>query len=356
MSHGIELPIDRLYSTQSSEWHGLATVVESISQAHILELSPRILELEQVQGIAKDGRVVNLPSHKILAADYSECRPDLKGTENELVPLHIPKNSYRPIENGEIASVLNDSLEGIEGAKLSCAGTLERGKKFFLNVSVGEDLQVKTRQGKDKILGNLIFTSSHDGTLGFKVYDSTVRVVCMNTLRWSLEAQGEVGFSVWHTAGADIRMKNLPALVNAILKGRTQFVECMEELAKIQADIRAMREIPKGYFLANQGSDELATRSLNACEEITRLSHNGRGNYGETLYDLANGATEYWTSGDGCGKKASAAERKYKAEFGMAADHKTRFVAGLLHEPTRKEWQKLGAQSERVSISMATAG
>ena len=352
MSHGIEKPIDCIFSIQNSEWHKLADVVPAIGQTEYDHLSPSIIEGPCMT--EANGKTITIPGRKILIADYSACRPDLAGTENELVPLHTPKDGYRVIPNKELFGLLVDSLRDIDGATVSCVGTLEAGKKVFASVSIGDELRVNTRQGKDKILANLNFVSSHDGTLGFRVYDSTVRIVCMNTLRWSLEAQGEVGFSVYHTAGADLRMKNLPALVSAILKGRSDFVECMDELAKIDADVRALREIPLGYFLANTGKDELATRSLNASDEITRLAHKGLGNRGETLYDLANGATEYWTSGEGTGKGSTpATSRKYKAEFGTAAEHKTRFVAGLMHDETRKEWQKLGAA---VNRQLVTAG
>ena len=355
MSHGIIKPIDAIFSTQGSEWHKLATVVPSIGETEFFSLSPRILEISNASGTAQDGRIVKLPNHKILAADYSDCRPDLVGTENELVFLHIPKNSYRPIENAELFGLLRDSLADVlaDGAKVTCAGTLEGGKKCFASVSIGDDLRVKTRYNEETIKTSLNFVTSHDGTLGLRCYDSMIRIVCMNTLRWSLEAQGEVGFSVYHTANASLHIKNVSEMVQAIMAGRGDFVRCMEELAKIDSDTRALRHIPLGYFASMQDSTELATRSLNASEEITRLAYRGKGNNGSSLYDLANGATEYWTSGDGTGKQSNASERMYKAEFAGAAEHKTRFVAGLMDEGTRNKWQSLGARSEQTAVSFA---
>ena len=354
MSHGIIKPIDAIFSTQGSEWHKLATVVPSIGETEFFSLSPRIHEGKAAVMI--DGKTVPLDNHKVLVADYRECRPDLAGTENELVPLHIPKNSYRPIENAELFALLRDSLSDVldNGASVTCAGTLEGGKKCFASVSIGEDLRVKTRFELETIKTSLNFVTSHDGTLGLRCYDSMIRVVCMNTLRWSLEAQGKVGFSVYHTANASLHIKNVAEMVQAIMAGRGEFVECMQELAAIDSDTRAMRQIPLGYFASMQDKqDELATRSLNAAEEITRLAYKGRGNRGVSLYDLANGATEYWTSGDGTGKQSNANERMYKAEFAGAAEHKTRFVQGLLDSDTRNDWQKRGASLETKQFSFA---
>lgn len=356
MSSGIEKPVDKIFSTLGSEWHKQAEVRETIGEAEFKALSPKILEISNASGTAQDGRIVKLPNHKILAADYSLARPELVGTENELVFLHIPKNSYRPIENAELFALLRDSLADVleNGATVTCAGTLEAGKKCFASVSIGDDLRVKTKTGDETVKTSLNFVTSHDGTLGLRCYDSMIRIVCMNTLRWSLEAQGEVGFSVYHTQGANIKIAHVSEMIQAIMAGRGEFVRCMEELAQIDADTRQLANIPLGYFASMQDkTDELATRSMNAAEEITRLAYRGKGNSGRTLYDLANGGTEFWTSGDGTGKKSDSAERMYKAEFAGAADHKTRFVQGLLNENTRNEWQKLGASMNKVQFAFA---
>jgi hypothetical protein len=52
-----------------------------------------------------------------------------------------------------------------------------------------------------------------------------------------------------------------------------------------------------GYFAMTTDAKEnkLSTRSYNAAREIARLAVSGIGNTGRSLYDLVNGATEYWT-------------------------------------------------------------
>jgi O-acetyl-ADP-ribose deacetylase (regulator of RNase III) len=68
---------------------------------------------------------------------------------------------------------------------------------------------------------------------------------------------------------------------------------------------------------------------MNAAREIADLFANGIGNNGRNLYDLANGATEYWTSGNGTGRKANLASRVYRSQLGSAAEHKRNFIAML---------------------------
>ena len=43
MSHGIVKPIDKLFSTQSAEWHGLADVVTEITTETVKPILPPIL-------------------------------------------------------------------------------------------------------------------------------------------------------------------------------------------------------------------------------------------------------------------------------------------------------------------------
>jgi len=93
------------------------------------------------------------------------------------------------------------------------------------------------------------------------------------------------------------------------------------------------------------GSPKLSTRSLNAANSIADLFANGKGNNGKTLYDLANGATEYWTHGDGVGRKADDITKSYKSEFGMAADHKSRFIELLADEDRRKTAKEMGKEA-----------
>jgi hypothetical protein len=42
-----------------------------------------------------------------------------------------------------------------------------------------------------------------------------------------------------------------------------------------------------------------------------------------------NGATEFWTSGDGVGQSATAGKKAYSSEFGTAAANKERFAEYL---------------------------
>lgn len=362
MSHEIIPPIDEVFTTSGNrEWHGLAIppLAEDsgeIGDATVKRLCPTVREMRVMGEI--DGVTISLPHHKALVADYREARPELvadDGTldENAFVPLHIPKNGYKVIGNCEIYQATKKALEGID-AKIVTAGTLGAGKRFFLSVDIRGESEMLVC-GRDKTLAYLNMITSHDGTLAAKGYDSTVRIVCQNTLDWSLSAAGEVGFNVYHTSGATVAVDKMGDLLNLILKGRVTFRDTMSYLDSLSVTPARAREIALAYFVIGQSAGEeklnfeLSTKAKNAAEEIGVLFYRGAGNRGLTAYDLLNGATDYWTNGNGTGKKASKWEKLSKARFGGASEHKTAFVNMLMGRDLN-ELAEIGRKAEAASV------
>lgn len=389
--HGIFKPIDRIISTEGTEWHDLAEKREVINRSDVNCLCPRIVSGKMLLSVGAIGTVdemkkrvfgscqktkledgnpmspeqyaahivqlvqseVSMSNHQGLVADYRECRPDLidsEETSNGYVPLHIPKASYVKIENGEVADSMFAALRDID-ARVTCAGTLEAGKKFFLSAALGDGqgkFKVQTRHGEDEFFANLNFITSHDGTLAVEAYDSTIRIVCMNTLRWSRDAAGDVKFKVYHSKNASTAIANLGDLVNRILSGRADFKNQMEYLSSVDCSIEDARALLTGYMVEVTSCPSVdlnlrgVTRRQNSTEEILRLFVKGQGNEGKSLYDLLNGVTEYYTSGDGTGQDTGKEEKAYKANFGRAADHKNAFANMLLSEERRAEVLELG--------------
>ena len=333
MSHGIT-ENDVMFSTEGYSWHRLDRLIKEITAESVKEVFNPIIE-GKIQ-INVDGNMVDLPDYKALIADLRGL-----GMAEDMVPLHVPKDGYKVIDNREIFDAAVAAIKDVD-AKITSVMTLENRKKFALSVNLGEDV---LKVNGDDIHAHLNFVSSHDGTMNLKAYDSTIRIVCMNTLRWSLQAAGQVGFTIRHRKNAVIALENLPELINAILAGRIEFQQVMEYLATCKVDSNEALAMAAGYFCMESGSPKLSSRSLNAATSIVDLFANGRGNHGKTLYDLANGATEYWTSGDGVGRKVNDLAKAYKAEYGMAADHKNRFVEMLSDETRRTQAKDMGREA-----------
>lgn len=337
--------IDRVYSNRGTEWHTLAIPTEVINEEVFDSLSHDIIESPVTCQV--EGQTIELSNHKILVADMRKSRPDLPA-EKQFAPLHVPKLGYKVINNRDVINCMKDSFDGLD-VKITTAGTLEGAKKFFVSVDIGDsDLIIN----KDSFKAYVNFITGHDGTLAMTAYDSVIRIVCMNTLMASRSAAGQVGFSVYHTKNADLAMHNLPELFSAILKGRASLKEVMEYLEANKCDHNEALAMAAGYFCLETGKEELSSRSMNAAEGIATLFTRGIGNKGETLYDLANGATEYWTSGDGTGKgKTTLADRTYRSTMGSAATHKESFVAMLANDDRRKDALRMGKNAIALSLA-----
>lgn len=346
MAAGIDTKIDRIFSNEGTEWHKLAIVKETITREEIKEVLFPIAQSPAMVSI--DGNNITLDNHKVICADMRGVRDDLPENER-IVPLHIPKAGYQVIDNGQVWEAMETALKDLD-AEVTSVGTLEGAKKFFISTSIGDSEMVIN---KDKFKFFLNFVTSHDGTIAMNAYDSSIRIVCMNTLRWSMQAQGDVNFKIFHTKNASLAMANMPELVNAILKGRTELKEVMEYLATCKVDQNDAIAMAAGYFAISNDDVELSGRSMNAATEIATLFSRGIACNGENLYDLANAATEYWTSGEGTGKKGTEGSRLYRSSMGSAAEHKQQFVALLSDDSRRTTALAMGREAIKIAAMKA---
>jgi len=344
MAHKIEKPHDIVLSNKGTEWHDLATHLPVIGDDEVAPLLFDIVESPALVMI--DGVQTSLENYKVLVADHRSVRPDLVGSD-ALVPLHIPKAGYKVISNREIWSVMQKSLRDLD-CKVTSVCTLERGKKFAISADIGSSDLVINR---DKFKANLNFVTSHDGTMAMETFDSAIRIVCMNTFQWSRNAAQDK-FKVYHTKNANFALDGLGDLLNTVLKGRAELIAVMEYLADHACDPNDALAMAAGYFCVTTDAkdNKLATRSMNAAREIVNLFANGIGNAGRNLYDLVNGATEYWTSGEGTGKKASPASRIYRSQLGSAAEHKRSFIAMVANDEKRNVMLSLGREAVRQAV------
>lgn len=346
MAHMIEKPWDMVYSIEGTEWHRIADHVPMIGEDQFKRLAFGIIESPAIVHI--DGQSVNLDGYKVLVADHRACRDDLT-PDQQLVPLHIPKAGYKVIDNRRMIDLMTNAFRDL-GAKVTTCGTLERGRKFFISVDIGSSEMVIN---KDRFRAYANFVTSHDGEIAVNLYDSMTRIVCMNTLRASMEAKGEVSLKVFHTKNADAAVDNLGDLFNAILRQRAAIKDVLEYLATHKCDNNDALCMAAGYFAVVTDSVNLSTRAMNAAQSIATLFSRGVGNKGESLYDLANAATEYWTHGEGVGKgsKTTDAQRTYRAEMGTAAGHKQAFIARIADDGGRG----LLAEKGREAIALFNA-
>lgn len=337
MSHEIEIGTDRVITYGEKAWHRL-------DENHQVPLTRDILNplfipyLEGQANVNIDGVEVPLEGWKTIVADLRE----IADIESDFRPVHVASDKYEILQNEVLFDALQESLEGIN-YKIVSAGTLSGLKTFFTSVQFDEESNINLPDGSEcKAFFNLV--TSHDGTKNASFFDSGLRVVCQNTLRFSLQTKGEQGFNITHTKNASIRINNMAKIMNNILLGRRQFEEKMAELYSVECDLSKAERFVAGYLAdKTKANEKLSTRSLNQMTEIVSLAWNGAGNRGGNMFYLAQGATEFWTRGNGTGGVNKDLGRKaYSAEFGLGMENKRNFVGALVDPGQREKLIKRG--------------
>jgi hypothetical protein len=345
MSHEIEINVDKVFTYGDVAWHRLDDNRATPLTKEII--SP--LFIPYVEGQASvniDGIETPLEGWKTIVADLRN-HEDIEG---DFRPIHVARDRYEILQNENLFDAFQEALEGIPYDIVS-AGTLGGLSFFFASVKFKEDFNIKLPDGSECKAYFSLFTS-HNGTKNASYYDTTHRTVCMNSVRSSLQARGEQGFNITHTKNASVRIHDMAKIVNNVFHGRRQFEEKMAELYSLECDLSKAEKFTAGYLAEKTDAKEkLSTRSLNQMRDIVSLAWNGAGNRGGNFFYLSQGATEFWTRGNGTGgPKKDVGRKAFSSEFGTGMDNKMNFISALIDPAKREKLIKKGDAVLAASI------
>jgi len=103
-------------------------------------------------------------------------------------PLSIVSDRYKVVQPKEVLEFFESVIEE-NGFKMSTAGSLKEGKRVWAMADCGEDFTI----GDDHVGAHLLLATSYDGTFATTAQFTSIRVVCNNTLGFSLDRGGEGG-------------------------------------------------------------------------------------------------------------------------------------------------------------------
>jgi len=142
--------------------------------------------------------------------------------------LGIVSPDYEIVQPGQVLEFFRD-LVSDHHMQLESAGTLFGGRRFWALAKLGEQT---VTHGSDTVGGYLLLSTSADGTMATEARQTTVRVVCNNTLRAARMAEGSAAPIVklsHRTAFCDKRVKAQLGLA------RENFERGMQELRELAA-------------------------------------------------------------------------------------------------------------------------
>jgi phage/plasmid-like protein (TIGR03299 family) len=204
-------------------------------------------------------------------------------------PLSIMTKRYQVIQNHETFAFADD-IVGSGQAVWDTAGSISGGRVVFMQVELPGRLFLKSNPD-DQTVKKVLFVNSHDGSKALMGMITPVRVVCQNTLNAALAGDRSNQFKVYHRKNFQSRKDEAAKVLGlaSAFYDDLQFV--MDSLAEQQVTSSYVEGFVNALMPATK--EEVSTRTENRRNQITNLFQNGRGNNGETKWDLFNAVTEY---------------------------------------------------------------
>lgn len=169
-------------------WHGLGTVLdeapttaEALIQAGLdWEVSLQPLTVKDAAGEQA------ITSHRAVVR------------ESDRAVLGVVGSRWSPLQNRKAFEPF-DPLVASGMVSLDAAGSLRGGKRVWILAKL-KDAVADVLPG-DPLVGYLLFYNGHDGTLSAAYQQTSIRVVCSNTLSAALQGKNPSRYALRHTTG-----------------------------------------------------------------------------------------------------------------------------------------------------------
>lgn len=239
MSHQFESGI----VVREQAWHGLATVLadnptveEAIVQAgldwKVLELSLRAVGIPTIE----------VEGWKALVRDKDSA------------VLGVVTKQYQPFQNDEAFGWFQPLID--DGTcKIETAGSLQGGKKVWVQARYADDIEVKDG---DTVVPYLLLANGHDGKMSLRLINTPTRVVCWNTMQAAgatedghQDVDAAKGYAIAHQGDV---MAKANAARSAIVRMNKELhitIDTYRDMTKMPVDDAYVQALAKQVFDAD---------------------------------------------------------------------------------------------------------
>lgn len=210
--------------------------------------------------------------------------------------LGIVGNEYKVVQPADVMGFFDDLIR-INGMKMSTAGTLFGGRRFWALAETGDSAEVVAG---DRVDAYVLLVTAVDGTMSTQAGFTSTRVVCNNTLNVALSGGAKKFVKATHHKEWDANSVK----VDMGLLGRSwsDYVTKLRALADFKMDATATDAFFKKVFFDPKkadGDQSLSERrvvaALNELADKGTGADMGRG----TAWGALNAATELFTHWNG---------------------------------------------------------
>ena len=188
MSHELDITTGQpaVFVTGEPAWHKLGTVVaNAVTSAQAIELARLNWEVEQWELKAFDRE---LGKEALVPGKYANVRKDTGKV------LGVVSENYRIFQN-VVCFRFVDALVTDRLAMFETAGALKDGRVVWMLARIPTEYMAGSQ---DAIQPYILLTNSHDGSKALRIFPTTIRVVCQNTLTLALQNGLGEGLSIRH--------------------------------------------------------------------------------------------------------------------------------------------------------------
>ena len=245
-----------------------------------------------------------------------------RDTDNR--PFSVVSGRYKPVQPKQILEFFRD-LVSRYGMTIETAGSLRDGQRVWAMAKTNEAHKV---MGVDEIKGYLMIATSYDLTFSTLAYQTSVRVVCNNTLQASF---GDMVNRITIPHFRDFDIEDVHAQMGMGRDQWSAFTGAMDTLAKLKLDTAKAKEVMDNVFKVNPmivtAENSLARKHSDNVIALFSGRAIGADIAGATGWGLVNATTEYI---DQHKRARSASNRLDGAWFGEGFNTKQRAVDELM--------------------------
>lgn len=296
MSHGLTANDHAFYGGREPAWHRLGTVIDAdvVTSREALTIARLDWTIEQHPLYAHlDADETNESAMIEVPDKVANVRMDT-GTV-----VGIVGDRYHVVQNIEAFDFF-DEIIGRGDAHYHTAGSLYGGKKIWALARLNRDILIGG-DPDEKIDPFVCLANGHDGNTAVSVYTTPIRVVCQNTLQWSMSE----ATSMWkgrHTPSIQKKARD----ARDVLGFSNEYFDSLQTVgdqlinAKMtDGDFVAMLEalVPLPRIEENQNTRGL-TIAENTRADITQAWHvDNIANIKDTRWGFVQAVAEYvdWT-------------------------------------------------------------
>jgi hypothetical protein len=181
---------------------------------------------EEVQGILEANDLdFNISKIPFVYSEHPNDNTKFFGLRNDKTgeTLNTVKEGYSVTQNSQIVEAVVRGVDGYgDKLKVYNAGSLHGGRRVYIQLEVEGIAQV----GKDSVKKYITIIDSNDGSTGLSVGIGTKTMSCSNQF-FQFYRSGVL--KMRHTTSLDIKVKELPQLIQLALESGTDLIKKFQE-------------------------------------------------------------------------------------------------------------------------------